>query len=139
MALEVRDVEYVTAGVATLVLGLSLTRAPDELEVALIESWPTPAEIRQNLRVEGTLLVAEVPDDAGATVTIDWLMGEHGLAAIDARAEERREQGDRLLDALRERVHTRYDAGPADVAPAADVEPAPVERPLPGPAARPFE
>ena len=136
MALEVRDVEHVTAGATTVVIGLSLTRAPDDLEVALIEGWPAPAEIRHNLRVEGTLLVAEVPDDAGAALSIDWLMGEHGLAAIDARAEELREQGDRLLDALRARVHARYDAGPAEAAPTA---PAPVERPLPGPTATPFE
>jgi len=111
VTLEVRDIDYVRYQSSAIVLGLSLTRAPDELETQLIEAWPVPDTDRP-LRVDGRDLVVEVPSTDAATACVTWLMGDQGLAAITARATAVDDASERLHADLQALIHRRYDAGP---------------------------
>lgn len=109
MTLEVRDVESVEIRAGAFVVALSLTRPPDELEAELVPTWPVPPGAHHTLAIEDRLLVVRVPDQASATATVTWLMGDQGLAAIAARAQAMQTAGDDLLTALRALVHKTYD------------------------------
>ena len=58
MTLEIRDIESVKYQSSGIVLQLSMTRAPGELEIELIQGWPSVAGTDRPLRVEGRDLVA---------------------------------------------------------------------------------
>jgi hypothetical protein len=111
MTLEVRDVESVDIRAGAFVVALSLTRPPDDLEADLIPTWPVPPGANHALAIEDRLLVVRVPDQASATATVAWLMGDQGLAAMAARADVMRAAGDQLFDDLRALVHKKYDEG----------------------------
>ena len=112
MTLEVRDIEYVRYQSSAIVLGLSLTRAPDELETELIQAWPSVEGTDRPLRVEGRLLIAEVPSTVAAKACVAWLMSDQGLAAMAARATVVADASEQLFTDLQALVHSTYDAGP---------------------------
>lgn len=113
MTLEVRDIEYVRYQSKAIAVGLSLTRAPDELETELIQAWPTVEGTDRPLRIEGRLLIAEVPSTDGAMACVAWLMGEQGLAAMATRAAVVEDASEKLFTDLQALVHRTYDVGPA--------------------------
>ncbi len=113
MTLEVRDIESVRYQSSAIVLHLSLTRAPRELEIELIQSWPTVAGTDRPLRVDGRDLVVEVPSAEAAMTCVTWLMSAEGLAAMCARAAVVEEASEQLYTGLQGIIHRRYDAGPS--------------------------
>lgn len=111
MTLELQDIDYVRYQSSAIVLGLSLTRAPDELETELIQAWPGVPGTDRPLRIEGrNSLVVEVPSADAATTCVAWLMSEEGLPAIIARATVVAEASDRLYTEVQALINRRYDA-----------------------------
>ncbi len=109
MTLEVQDIEYVRYQSSAIVLGLSLTRAPDELEIEMIQAWPNVPGTDRPLRVEGrNKLVVEVPSAEAALTCIEWPLSEEGLAAIIARATVVADASDRLLADVQALIDRRY-------------------------------
>ncbi len=109
MTLELQDIEYVRYQSSAIVLGLSLTRAPDELEIELIQAWPSVQGTDRPLRVEGRNLVVEVPSADGALRCVEWLMSTDGLPAIIARATVVADASDRLYGDVQALINRRYD------------------------------
>jgi hypothetical protein len=110
VTLELQDIDYVRYQSSAIVLGLSLTRAPDDLEIELIQAWPNIPGTDRPLRVEGrNLLVVEVPTAEAATTCVAWLMSDGGLPAIIARAEVVAEASDRLYADVQALINRRYD------------------------------
>jgi hypothetical protein len=110
VTLELRDIESVKYQSAAIVLQLSLTRAPSELETELIQAWPAVRGTDRPLRVEGRDLLVEVASADAATTCVAWLMGEEGLSAMSARALVVEDAGDQLHADVRALIHRRYDA-----------------------------
>lgn len=110
VTLELRDIESVRYESSAIVLQLSLTRAPGELETELIQGWPTVPGTDRPLRVEGRELVVEVTSADAAMTCVTWLMGEEGLAAMCARATVVEDASDRLHSEVRTLIQRRYDA-----------------------------
>ena len=110
MTLELQDIDYVRYQSSAIVLGLSLTRAPDELEIELIQAWPNVPGTDRPLRIEGrNQLVAEVASADGATACVTWLMSEEGLPAIIARANVVADASERLHAEVQALINRRYD------------------------------
>lgn len=109
VTLELQDIDYVRYQSAAIVLGLSLTRAPDELEIELIQAWPGVPGTDRPLRVEGRNLVVEVPSAEAALTCIEWLMSTDGLPAIIARATVVADASDRLYADVQALINRRYD------------------------------
>jgi hypothetical protein len=109
VTLELQDIEYVRYQSSAIVLGLSLTRSPDELEIELIQNWPGVRGTDRPLRVEGRNLIVEVPSAEGATTCVAWLMSDEGLPAIIARANIVADASDRLYADVQALINRRYD------------------------------
>jgi hypothetical protein len=110
VTLELQDIDYVRYQSSAIVLGLSLTRAPDELEIELIQAWPNVQGTDRPLRIEGrNTLVVEVPSAAAALTCIEWLMSDEGLPAIIARAAVVADASDRLYADVQTLINRRYD------------------------------
>ncbi len=109
MTLELRDIESVKYQSSAIVLRLSMTRAPSEMETEMIEAWPSIEGTDRPLRVEGRDLVVEVPSADGATTCVTWLMGADGLAAMCARATVVEDASERLHSDVQALIHRRYD------------------------------
>ncbi len=110
VTLELQDIDYVRYQSSAIVLGLSLTRAPDELEIELIQAWPSLQGTDRPLRIEGrNTLVVEVPSAAAALTCIEWLMSDEGLPAIIARATVVADASDRLYADVQALINRRYD------------------------------
>jgi hypothetical protein len=112
VSFEVQNIDYVRYESSAIVLGLSLTRAPDELETELIQAWPSLEGTDRPLRVEGRNLVVEVPSADAAMRCVEWLMSADGLAAMSARASVVADASDQLLADVQALIHRRYDEGP---------------------------
>jgi len=110
VTLEIRDLESVKYRSTGIVLRLSLTRAPSELEIELIQGWPVIQGTDRPLLVEGRDLVVEVPGADAATTCVAWLMGEEGLAAMGAQAAVVEDASERLFSEVQALIHRRYDA-----------------------------
>jgi len=110
VTLELRDIESVKYQSSAIVLQLSLTRAPTELETEMIQRWPAMQGTDRPLRVEGRDLLVEVPSADAATTCVAWLMGDEGLAAMCAQANVVEDASERLHADVQALIHRRYDA-----------------------------